>query len=211
MAWMVDRFVARARRRRAVRLGRLITDIASARGGCRIVDLGGEGAYWGLFGRDALYAQGVCVTLVNPKPEQVDHPIFTVIEADACDLPGLQAASFDPRPFQLHPGARRGVVADEGLRRPAAPARPGLLRPDALCLVSDRAALPGAGLPLDARADAGARHDAAAPWTPRARRRRRRGDGGGALGAAPRSDPVPGPLPPTPSMRPSGSRACQSR
>ena len=95
MAWMVDRFVARARWRRAVRLGRLITDIASARGGCRIVDLGGEGAYWGLFGLDALYAQGVRVTLVNPKPEQVDHPIFTAIEADACDLPGLQAASFD--------------------------------------------------------------------------------------------------------------------
>ena len=95
MSTPLDDLIARARRRRARRLTQIIGDVARARGGCRIVDLGGEAAYWRGFDLEAFRAWGVRITLVNPEPQAVDHPILTARIADACDLGAIGEGAFD--------------------------------------------------------------------------------------------------------------------
>ena len=85
----------RFRRARARRIVDLIADTAAANGACRILDLGGEPAYWGLFDRAFLERSRVHVTLVNPQAFSVDDPMFTAVTGDACDLPQWGDNSFD--------------------------------------------------------------------------------------------------------------------
>src|SRR5262249_25468288 len=58
---------------------------------CRIIDLGGEPAYWELFDRAFLERSKVHVTLVNPQAFLVEDPMFTAVAGDACALPGYAA------------------------------------------------------------------------------------------------------------------------
>ena len=83
------------RRARARRIVDLIVEIHAERGNCRILDLGGEPAYWGLFDRQMLDASGVHVTLVNPQAFSVDDPMFDAVTGDACALPQWADGSFD--------------------------------------------------------------------------------------------------------------------
>ena len=83
------------RRARARRIVDLIVEIHAERGNCRILDLGGEPAYWGLFDRQMLDARGVHVTLVNPQAFSVDDPMFDAVTGDACALPQWADGSFD--------------------------------------------------------------------------------------------------------------------
>ena len=83
------------RRARAKRIVDLIVEIHAERGNCRILDLGGEPAYWGLFDRQMLDASGVHVTLVNPQAFSVDDPMFDAVTGDACALPQWADGSFD--------------------------------------------------------------------------------------------------------------------
>jgi hypothetical protein len=91
----LERLVAEARRRRAQYLNQIITRIVGDRGGCRIIDLGGEAHYWQSLGLEDLLEQNVHVTLVNTKLEPVDHPAFTSVVGDACDIPEFLDGSFD--------------------------------------------------------------------------------------------------------------------
>jgi len=95
MSRLLDAVVASARRQRARELDRLIETIAAARGGCRIIDLGGEPGYWRSFDLERLRARKVSITLVNIKAERVDDPLFQAVEGDACDLAGFASGDFD--------------------------------------------------------------------------------------------------------------------
>ena len=85
----------RFRRARAKRIVDLIADTFAETGACRILDLGGEPASWGLFDRAFLEASKVHVTLVNPQAFSVDDPMFEAVTGDACDLPQYGDRSFD--------------------------------------------------------------------------------------------------------------------
>ena len=85
----------RMRRARAQWIKDLITRIAAAEGRCRILDLGGEPAYWNLFDRAFLEASKVHVTLVNPMAFTVDDPLFTAAQDDACELSQYEDGAFD--------------------------------------------------------------------------------------------------------------------
>ena len=85
----------RFRRARSARVRQLIETIHAERGSCRILDLGGEPAYWNLFDRDFLDAKGVSVLLVNPTPQVVEDAMFDTLTGDACDLPQLESGRFD--------------------------------------------------------------------------------------------------------------------
>ncbi len=62
----------------------------------RIIDLGGEPAYWRrLFERDLLERCKTHITLVNPQPFEVDDPMFTAAVGDACALAEHADHSFD--------------------------------------------------------------------------------------------------------------------
>ncbi len=95
MSKRLDDLIARARRRRALRLTGIIADLIRTKGGCRIVDLGGEASYWRGFDLDAFRTSRVKITLVNPQPEPVDDPLFTAVTADACDLRMFADGAFD--------------------------------------------------------------------------------------------------------------------
>ena len=86
---------SRFRRARSARVVRLIETIHAERGGCRILDLGGEPGYWALFDRSFLEAHGVSILLVNPAPQAVEDPMFTTMIGDACDLPQIESGRFD--------------------------------------------------------------------------------------------------------------------
>ena len=85
----------RFRRARAKHIVDLIEQAAADGGGCRIIDLGGEPDYWGLFDRSMLERCGVHVTLVNPQAFSVDDPMFSAVTGDACALPEYADGSFD--------------------------------------------------------------------------------------------------------------------
>jgi hypothetical protein len=87
---------SRFRRARARRVVELIEAIHAERGAVRIIDLGGEPAYWRrLFERDFLEGCKVHVTLVNPQAFAVDDPTFTADVGDACALSQHADDSFD--------------------------------------------------------------------------------------------------------------------
>lgn len=85
----------RMRRARARHVTRLIGEIAAQEGRCRILDLGGEPDYWALFDRSFLEASKVEITLVNPQAFEVDDPMFTAVEGDACALENYSDNAFD--------------------------------------------------------------------------------------------------------------------
>jgi len=85
----------RFRRARAGRIKTLIETVASERGACRIIDLGGMPDYWDLFDRDFLRACKVKVTLVNTFALAGGDPMFETLVGDACALDGLADGSFD--------------------------------------------------------------------------------------------------------------------
>jgi hypothetical protein len=87
---------ARFRRARAQRIEELIETIFSARGEVRIIDLGGDPAYWRrIFDREFLEARRVSVTLINPMPYASDDPMLTCVAGDACALEEHPDLSFD--------------------------------------------------------------------------------------------------------------------
>lgn len=87
---------ARFRRARGRRVAALIEAIFAIRGEVRIVDLGGDPAYWGrFFDREVLQSRRVQVTLINPAPFQSDDPMFDCRAGDACDLAEHPDNSFD--------------------------------------------------------------------------------------------------------------------
>lgn len=87
---------ARFRRARARWVVELIETIFAARGEVRIIDLGGDPAYWNrIFDRELLQARRVRVTLVNPAPFSSDDPMFDCRAGDACSLPEHADGSFD--------------------------------------------------------------------------------------------------------------------
>lgn len=83
------------RRARSRHVTALIEQAAAGRGACRILDLGGEPEYWGLFERAMLERCGVHITLVNPQAFEVADPMFTSLEGDACHLPQWADGAFD--------------------------------------------------------------------------------------------------------------------
>jgi hypothetical protein len=85
----------RMRRARSRRVVELIEAVAAEKGACRILDLGGEPDYWGLFERAVLERCGVHVTLVNPQAFTLADPMFEAVEGDACALPQYADRSFD--------------------------------------------------------------------------------------------------------------------
>lgn len=85
----------RFRRARARRIVDLIETVAAQKGDCRIIDLGGEPDYWGLFDRAFLEASKVKITLVNPQAFSVDDPMFEAVTGDACALPQYGDHAFD--------------------------------------------------------------------------------------------------------------------
>ena len=89
--------VSRFRRARSRRVVELIQKIAAEKDGVHIIDLGGEASYWHLFDLDLLKSCKVHITLVNPGGvEDVwDDTLFTVLDADATDLPQYADHSFD--------------------------------------------------------------------------------------------------------------------
>lgn len=89
--------VSRFRRARSRRVVELIQAIHAQTGAVRIIDLGGEAAYWRLFDRDLLADCGVHVTLVNPGgvDDVWDARLFTVVDGDACALPQYADNTFD--------------------------------------------------------------------------------------------------------------------
>jgi hypothetical protein len=95
MSPIVQGLVAPARRRRARRLQSLIETIAQARRRCRIIDLGGEPAYWRGFDLERLRALNVSIVIVNVTPQVSDDPMMTVLHADARALAQFAANSFD--------------------------------------------------------------------------------------------------------------------
>lgn len=92
-----DSLATKFRRIRAARILTIIQTIAAEKGGCRIIDLGGDPDYWNrLFDRADLEAANVHITTVNPHVwEQSDDPMIEAVEGDACDLPHYAANSFD--------------------------------------------------------------------------------------------------------------------
>jgi hypothetical protein len=92
---LVQQFVASARRRRAARLQHLIEAIAQTRGSCRIIDLGGEPAYWGQFDLERLRALNVSILVVNLAPQVSDDPMITFVQGDARALAQFEANAFD--------------------------------------------------------------------------------------------------------------------
>lgn len=84
------------RRKRSKHVIQMIEQIHRDKGRCHIIDLGGEPPYWRMFDRETLERLGVHITLVNPMALEVDDPMFTAVEGDACDLSATFAdGSFD--------------------------------------------------------------------------------------------------------------------
>lgn len=93
-----DSLVSKFRRARSRRIVELVTAIHAEKGEVRIIDLGGEAAYWNtIFDRAFLEASKVHVTLVNPggMNEAVEDAMFTVVDGDACSLPQYADSQFD--------------------------------------------------------------------------------------------------------------------
>lgn len=95
MNTILNRLVSEARRRRAQHLHRIVDEIADRNGECRIIDVGGEAHYWRSLDLDRLQARNVRITLVNVKPEPIDHSIFTSAVGDGCNLSQYADNSFD--------------------------------------------------------------------------------------------------------------------
>jgi hypothetical protein len=104
VSFMIDlarRFSARAREARGRQLMGVIESVSAQTGRCRIVDLGGQIAYWRALGLDRLDALGVHVTTVNNEgqPEQPadarEARMFSVLVGDACNLADYPDNSFD--------------------------------------------------------------------------------------------------------------------
>jgi hypothetical protein len=87
----------RMRRKRSRHVMRLIEQAHREHGRCRIIDLGGELAYWRLFDRKALEDFNVHITLVNLPPMVVEDPMFAAVQGNACDLSGV----FPDNSFEL--------------------------------------------------------------------------------------------------------------
>lgn len=86
---------ARMRRKRGEHVLALIAKVHAEKGSCRIIDLGGEPAYWNVFDRSLLEGLGVHVTLVNPEHQSNNDSMFDVVVGDACSLPQFADQSFD--------------------------------------------------------------------------------------------------------------------
>jgi hypothetical protein len=88
---------SRFRRARARRIVDLISTIAKAGGGCRVIDLGGRADYWRrLFDQAFLAEAGVHVTLVNTEEmAPVDEPMFALVQGDATSVRQYADDAFD--------------------------------------------------------------------------------------------------------------------
>jgi hypothetical protein len=92
---LLTKIVSYVRGKRAARLNQIILEIVGRKGGCKILDLGGEAHYWRPLDLDALHRAGVQITLLNVQVELINHPIFTAIAGDACDLSAFADDAFD--------------------------------------------------------------------------------------------------------------------
>jgi hypothetical protein len=104
VSFMIDlarKFSARARAARGRQLMGLIESISAQTGGCRVIDLGGQIAYWRALDLQRLEALGVHVTTVNNEGEPElpadarEARMFTVLVGDACNLTAYADNSFD--------------------------------------------------------------------------------------------------------------------
>ncbi|MBV9510749.1 MAG: class I SAM-dependent methyltransferase [Caulobacteraceae bacterium] len=93
-AW-VQPLIAAGRRRRAARLQDLIERLAARRGGCRIIDLGGEPGYWRDFDVERLRELNVSIAIVNLTPQAFSDPMFSFLQGDACDVTQFEDGAFD--------------------------------------------------------------------------------------------------------------------
>ncbi len=82
------------RRKRFMLFLGLVDEVLATRGTCRIVDIGGEAAYWSDVA-DLIGARSCHVTLVNLTSAGVDNAQFSSIAGDARDLAALGDMSFD--------------------------------------------------------------------------------------------------------------------
>lgn len=83
------------RKRRSALVMELIDRVYRERGECRILDIGGEPAYWDNFDRDELVARRVHITLLNLRPRNMTiDPLFTVAAGNGCAL-AYEDNSFD--------------------------------------------------------------------------------------------------------------------
>jgi hypothetical protein len=87
------------RQKRDIRLRGLISDIA-AKGGLRILDVGGSVEYWRRVGLDFLREHQATVTVLNVtatelKAEGADARLFTAVVGDACDLSSIDDGAYD--------------------------------------------------------------------------------------------------------------------
>jgi Methyltransferase domain len=91
-------FGSRMRRRRGVMLRALIEQCFAAKGAVRLLDMGGEIAYWNIFSTEYLMAHRVSITLVNLSEENLQHnpnpTLFTNVIGDCCELT-FDDGSFD--------------------------------------------------------------------------------------------------------------------
>ena len=78
----------RLRARRIQPLLHMLEELRARHGQVRMLDIGGTWAYWSIIPRAQFEALGVHVTLANlDRPAtRIDDPLFTFVEADACDL-----------------------------------------------------------------------------------------------------------------------------
>lgn len=92
-----DSYASRLRARRARRLWELIEEAHAARGGCRILDVGGTETYWSAFDLERLRRLGVSITLLNlERVEPKDRSgLFESVAGDGRDLRAFSPASFD--------------------------------------------------------------------------------------------------------------------
>ena len=91
----LDSSGSRAFRRRRFRYFLdLVDDVLRTRDSCRIVDIGGEPAYWTAVS-DLMNNRPYHVTLVNHEAFPVDTKSMTSVAGDARDIRGFPDHSFD--------------------------------------------------------------------------------------------------------------------
>jgi glycosyltransferase involved in cell wall biosynthesis len=87
---------SRIRKRRLMRLMSMIDRIHAQYGHVKIIDVGGTQQYWRLLPAGYLEARSVSITLVNVRPVAMPFAdsCFTFMQADGCDLQGVDTGAF---------------------------------------------------------------------------------------------------------------------
>ncbi|MGD9420532.1 MAG: methyltransferase domain-containing protein [Verrucomicrobiota bacterium JB025] len=90
-------FGSRMRAKRLAPLVDLIKKVHAAKGGVRILDVGGRETYWKALDAEFLKQHNVTVTIMNLPCELVgeESPTFKYAPGDACNMPEYEDGSFD--------------------------------------------------------------------------------------------------------------------